>query len=154
MHPALLPMLLVLAACPKKEPVAPAADSSSEPTAPVVRHPPLGAGLNDSGWNRQEIDFNGDGKPEIVNWTAGNTVRKKEADLNNDGHMDIVTWFDGSGTIEAEEMDGDFDGRIDWVDHYTNGLRVKAEADTDFDGRVDVVFNYASDGSMASRERL
>ncbi len=150
MKNTLLPLLILLAACPKQQPVAPAAEAA----APAVKHPPIGAGLNDSGWNKQVIDFNADGKPEIVNWTAGNNVRKKEADLNNDGQMDIVTWFDSSGTIEAEEMDGDFDGRIDWVDHYANGLRVTAEADTDFDGRVDVVFSYAPDGTVAGRERL
>ena len=49
-----------------------------------------------------------------------------------------------------EEMDSDYDGQFDWIDHYQKGWRVMSEYDTDGDGKPNVFKYYtrAEDGSM------
>ena len=54
--------------------------------------------------------------------------------------------------IEKEEMDGDFDDRVDWIDHYKGGRRVMSEIDTDYNGAMDL-FKYYEGGNLRRKER-
>jgi len=66
--------------------------------------------------------------------------------------MDVFTTYNGQGQIDTEMMDGDFDGKVDWVDHYQGGQRVSADVDVDYDGRVDIVYHYEN-GQMVKKDR-
>lgn len=106
---------------------------------------------------QQRIDLNKDGQADIFNYykerkDAPRLLVRKEMDLNWDGLVDVRTWFDPSGAIEKEEMDGDFDSRVDWVDHYKGGRRVTSEIDTDNDGKFDLFKTYEQ-GLVRRKER-
>lgn len=131
---------LVLAAC-----ILPACGQKKAQTglrkAAVISMTPAEDGLT-----KQAIDINGDGRADVFNYIkeredAAPLMVRKESDLNWDGRIDLRAWFDDNGVITKEEMDGDFDGRVDWVDHYQGDRRVMSEIDTDFDGIFDL-FKY------------
>ena len=120
--------------------------------AKLLSERPTSAGLVE-----QLVDVNGDGERDVLNFCRerSETTRllvRKEVDLNWDGKIDVRTWFDDDGNIEKEEMDGDFDGRPDWVDHYNGGQRVMSEIDTDYNGTPDL-FKYYEKGVVRKKER-
>lgn len=130
---------------PKNAPVeAAAADVASTMTERV----------NDEGLTEQRIDLNGDGVPDVFNFYRGDgrVLVRKEVDLNWDGNIDVRTWFDGTGNFEREEMDGDFDGLVDWVDYYQGGKRVLSKVDTDYDGQFDL-YKIFEGGVVRRKER-
>ena len=105
----------------------------------------------------QKIDLNGDGSADVTNYfrersDAPRLLVRKEMDLNWDGKIDVRTWFEPDGSIEKEEMDGDFDGVVDWVDHYQGGRRVTSEIDTNSDGQYDLFKTYEQ-GRVRRKER-
>ena len=111
----------------------------------------------DNGLIEQQIDLNRDQKADVFNYFRDRkeTTRllvRKEVDLNWDGKIDVRTWFDDAGEIEKEEMDGDFDSRVDWIDHYRGGKRVMSEIDTDYNGAMDL-FKYYENGLLRRKER-
>jgi hypothetical protein len=111
----------------------------------------------DNGLIEQQIDLNGDELPDVFNFyrersEANRLLVRKEVDLNLDGKVDVRTWFTDTGAIEREEMDGDFDSRVDWVDHYRGGKRVMSEVDTDYNGAMDL-FKYYEGGKLRRKER-
>lgn len=111
----------------------------------------------EDGLTLQSIDINGDGRADVFNYVrerTGNSalVVRKETDLNWDGRVDVRAWFDDSGALTREEMDGDFDQRVDWVDHYQAGVRVMSEVDSNFDGVLDL-FKYYEGGVLKRKER-
>lgn len=112
--------------------------------------------VTEDGLTQEEVDLDGDGKVEIVNYYRtsgeGRLLLKKDLDLNRDGRMDVRSSFDEAGLRVQEEMDGDFDGRADLVDHYTSGKRSMSEKDTDFDGSFDL-FSYYENGKVRRKER-
>ena len=107
--------------------------------------------LPDEGLTLQEIDLDEDGKPDIKNYyrersDAPRLLVRKEMDLNRDQKTDVISLFDSEGNLEREELDADYDGKFDWIDHYQKGERVMSEYDTDADGKPNV-FKYYIKGS-------
>ena len=105
----------------------------------------------------QQIDLNADGQSDVTNFyrdreDAPRLLVRKEMDLNWDGKIDVRTWFEPDGSIEKEEMDGDFDGVVDWVDHYKGGRRVTSDIDTNSDGKFDLFKTYEQ-GKVRRKER-
>lgn len=105
----------------------------------------------------QQIDLNGDGAADVFNYyqersEGARLLVRKEVDLNWDSRVDVRSWFDLSGQLEKEEMDGDFDGRVDWVDHYQGGKRVLSKVDTDYDGIFDL-YKIFEGGKVRRKER-
>jgi hypothetical protein len=115
----------------------------------LSRAPLMTERKQEDGLTIQELDFNTDGTPDVYNHfrerSNSRLLVKKEVDLNWDGKLDIRTFFDDSGTIMKEEMDGDFDGMVEWVDHYQGGIRVMSEIDTDIDGTFDLFRFYENE---------
>ncbi len=104
-----------------------------------------------------EIDLNSDGRPEVFNYyrertQADRLLVRKEVDLNKDSRIDVRSFYDETGTLTREEMDGDFDGQVDWVDHYQGERRVMSEVDTDYNGVFDL-FKYYEGGNVKRKER-
>lgn len=103
-----------------------------------------------------QVDVNNDGRADIYNHYRSDgesrVLSKKEMDLNRDGRIDVWSWYNETGVLEKEEMDGDFDGVVDWVDHYQGGRRVMSEVSTQASGRFDL-FKYYENGKIRRKER-
>ena len=120
--------------------------ASGAPGLPAI--PPLAAGA-DSGQiagvknGMLEMDRNDDGRVDyaLYNDAAGQLARE-ELDFNFDGKMDDVRYY-RAGVAVREEIDSDFDGRTDiWV-HILNGEYIERyERDTDGDGEPDIVKSF------------
>ena len=82
---------------------------------------------------------------DSANMYSGGRAEEILGRLIRDGRDELVITSkvgmskDDEGTLEREEMDGDFDGHFDWVDHYQSGERVMSEQDTDNDGQMNEV---------------
>jgi hypothetical protein len=79
-------------------------------------------------------------------------------DVNFDQRIDIVQYFSGDPSKEVmirEEMDLDFDGRVDSTRHYQDGHVTLVEMDLGFDGRTDTWSYYqlttGEDGKPVNR---
>lgn len=112
--------------------------------------------LTDDNMVLQEIDLNADGRYETLNYfrvrrDAPRLLVRKEIDLNRDGRVDVISYFTTEGQLEKEEMDSDYDGMFDWVDHYQDGARVMSEWDSDFDGKPNVYKYYVRTESGETR---
>ncbi len=151
----MLILLTLLIGCPKP---APAADS--EPAVPTYMVPTaaiLTTRVTPEGLTQVEVDLDGDAKANVTNFYRERTdaprlLMRKDIDLNRDGRIDVRTSYDDGGLRTQEEMDGDFDGRADWVDHYIGGKRAYSEVDTDFNGTFDL-FKYFENGACRRKER-
>ena len=132
-----LPLLLLVVGCAKK-PTEKATDSTP-------RYKPIVEKTTPDGLILQEVDIDGDKRPDSFNYFrersgAKRLLLRKEVDTNRDGKIDQITYYNDEAKIEREQVDGDFDGRYDWIEHWqaeinvdgTQGLwrRMMAEADT------------------------
>jgi hypothetical protein len=116
---------------------------------------------NASGKRVVTLDLNQDKRPDI--WKIYSTKSEggttldiltcKEQDLNFDGRKDIWIYYDDKGNREMEEMDFDFDGKIDMVTFRRGGKVIRQEMDTNFDGKVDIWKYYNSDEALERVER-
>lgn len=151
-HPLLL-LLLSLTACARKS-----TQADEQYESQVRQSSLLSEKLNDEGLIEQRIDMNADSRPDVYNYyregkdDGPRRIVRKETDLNLDGRVDVRSWFDETGNLEKEELDGDFDGRVDWVDHYKSSKRVMCEIDTDYNGVFDL-FKYYESGKVRRKER-
>lgn len=131
---------------------APAPSVVTATTAAVLSSTPTADGLTE-----EHVDLNGDGVAEVTNYWrertgASRLLVRKETDLNHDSKIDVRSTFDDAGLRVQEDMDGDFDGRADWVDHYIGGKRSYSEIDTDWNGTFDL-FKYYEAGKVRRKER-
>lgn len=147
---------LLLMACPSKT------DPTSSGDAAGQQAGSTGSRVNEKttaeGDVIVEVDLDADDQPDVYNYYdivgEENTrvLLRKEVDLNRDGRIDVWTFFTKTGEVEREEMDSDFDGSVDWIDHYQGGKRVKTDVDTSHDGQFDL-FKYYEAGRIKNRER-
>ena len=95
------------------------------------------------------IDLNQDGQPDVrkIYKKTGTEeiVVCREADLNFDGIKDIYIFFDDTGQITRDEVDLDYDGKIDIISTYVKGKVIKQEIDTNADSKVDRVRHLQDD---------
>jgi len=105
--------------------------------------PPLSSGIDGVRNGISEIDRNEDDIVDyrIFNDAEGRVVRE-EMDFNYDGKMDTF-YFYKDGALEREEIDSDFDGRVDiWVFIVQGKYIDRYERDTDGDGKPDLVKRF------------
>jgi len=98
----------------------------------------------ETGQNREVlVDLNQDEKADVRKIYAklgeSEIVVCREADLNFDRRLDIFVYFDETGAIKRDELDLDYDGKIDIISMYAEGKVVKQELDTNSNGTVDRV---------------
>ncbi len=109
----------------------------------------------------RELDRNNDKKADIVN--VYKKVKNAEGkddeqlfikiiDLNLDGKHDVHRFYDESGAVLKEELDLDFDGKIETTDHYLGGIVVKKEIDSQFDEKTDLWKYYDDKGVLIKLE--
>lgn len=93
-----------------------------------------------------KLDLNRDDKPDVYKMFStrdegGQKVEFltcKEVDINFDGRKDVWFYYDDAGQRTREEMDLDFDGKIDLVTFRQADKIVRQELDTNFDGKSDI----------------
>ncbi|MEZ4255937.1 MAG: hypothetical protein R3A78_09535 [Polyangiales bacterium] len=106
-----------------------------------------------SGSNVQQVDVNGDGKPDVRHAMNGGKRLCSSYDMNFDGKVDVRRLYEADGTTpKQEEHDFDFDGKVDQMSFYSNGNLVRKELDTNFDNQVDT-WIWCTDGLIAKSER-
>ena len=109
---------------------------------------------NSSGKRVVTLDLNQDNQPDVWKIYASKVeiLTCKEQDLNFDGRKDIWIYYDDQGNREMEEMDFDFDGKIDLVTFRRGGKVIRQEMDTNFDGKTDI-WKYYTDEVLERVER-
>ena len=65
-------------------------------------------------------------------------MESEQPDRNYDERVDYTVQYDDSERKVREELDFNFDGRMDDFYFFENGQLVRQEVDSNFDGRVDV----------------
>jgi hypothetical protein len=97
-------------------------------------------------------DFNRDGKSDGWSYMEGDRIEKQEIDLNFDGKVDAVYIYDEGGKVVEEVLDTNYDGKMDNWRSYKNGKVVLDKVDSDFDGRADL-WVYVEKGGIYRIER-
>ncbi|MGI6394201.1 MAG: hypothetical protein ACOX2F_05660 [bacterium] len=108
----------------------------------------------------RKYDANKDKKPDIVNVFKKIPVEGKQGefdlkihvkmmDLNHDAKIDVWRFFDENGAVIKEELDFDFDGKVDAVDHYTGGVVRLREICSKFDEKTDVWKHFDEKGALS-----
>ena len=111
----------------------------------------------------KQYDINKDEKPDIINIfkkapgeRTGDvelTLYAKFMDLNHDGNIDVWRYFDEkTGSVATEELDLDFDGKVDRVDTFIDGIVRKSEYDFQFDSKCDITKFYDEKGVLLNLE--
>lgn len=87
---------------------------------------------------RSEVDRNGDGAPDIIRFYREGLPDREQADLNFDGTPDAWSFFK-DGFKDLMILDKNRDGRPDaWVYYGEAGLKlIGSRVDEDFDGTPD-----------------
>lgn len=108
----------------------------------------------------KKYDINKDKKPDIINvfkkipvegGKRGDfdlKIHVKMMDLNRDTKIDVWRFFDENGAVIKEELDLDFDGKIDAADYYLNGIVRRREIDFQFDEKTDVWKHFDEKGML------
>ena len=69
-------------------------------------------------------------------------LARKEVDFNYDGKVDLIRSYDEAEQIAEERMDLDFDGNFDLLNIYQGGAIIRKELDLNYDGKADIVKFY------------
>jgi hypothetical protein len=102
-----------------------------------------GPGRRTPGVPSFEMDRNNDGKTDC-RFFIDSKGRKtyEEYDFNYDGLMDDFYYY-AEGTLDREEIDSDFNGKIDiWITLYQGKYIRRIEQDRNGDGKPDAVTDY------------
>lgn len=95
------------------------------------------------------VDLDRDDDPDVrkvyMKGAEGEVLVCREADLNFDGTKDLFVFYDADGQITRDEVDLDYDERIDIISTYASGKVIKQELDTNSDGVIDRV-RYLENG--------
>jgi len=83
-------------------------------------------------------DTNADGLTDAWTYVQGSFVEKQEIDMNFDGKVDSVYLYETTGNVKEEILDTDFDGKMDNWRYYENGQLRVDQMDSNADGRIDV----------------
>ena len=83
-------------------------------------------------------DSNHDGKPDQWYEVDGGQVLALSQDRNYDGQVDYLVEYDRQGLKTREEMDFNFDGRMDDFYYFEKGTLAREEIDSNFDQRIDI----------------
>jgi hypothetical protein len=97
-----------------------------------------------------EYDTSGDDIPDVrkVFVRLGDPTSSRlvlicrEADVNGDGKKDVVRIYDDEGRSVREDVDRNFDGKVDQHTVFQNGQIVLHEFDDNFDGRIETKIYY------------
>lgn len=83
-------------------------------------------------------DMNSDGNADGWTYLKDGDIEKQEIDLNFDGKIDSVFLYESNGRVKEEILDTNYDGKMDNWRLYENGELVVDRVDSDLDGRIDI----------------
>jgi hypothetical protein len=98
--------------------------------------------FNDAGANTVKHDLNHDGRIDVTKVSRAGTLVREEWDLNQDGKTEIWRYYDENGQIEGEEVDADYDGKLDVISHYQGGVLTMREESHNFIGQATTKKHY------------
>ena len=98
-----------------------------------------------------ESDVNKDGDIDGWSYMNGGYIERQEIDMNFDGRIDSVFMYERDGRVKEEILDTNYDGKMDNWRYYNGGEVVKDSIDSDFDGKIDVWF-YIDRGRVIKME--
>ena len=99
-----------------------------------------------------ESDVNKDGNPDGWTYVKNGNVEKQEIDINFDGRIDAVYMYEWNGKVREEILDTNYDGRMDNWRTYEDGSLVEDQIDSNSDGEVDMWF-YIDRGKIIRLEK-
>ena len=151
MHPRMMCLVVLLWACASEQgaPAKAAATVPGDATAPDTMAAPPAA--DDGDFSLKKLDLNRDGKPDIFKYyrevriADGKTMQelvRKEIDINHDSKIDVVRYYQGGDQITQERIDLDFDGQVDEISQFEQGIIFRKRIDINYDGRPDVYKFY------------
>lgn len=132
------------------------------PATGSVPKAPMPGGQSGATDNVRSADLDEDGRAEVYKYykTVDDPARpgetkealvRQDIDLTWDGNIDIWRYFSDAGQVVKEEWDTDFDGKIDEVRQFEDGVIVRSERDRNNDGRFDVI-RYYKQGKLERKE--
>ena len=162
-HLLLLVSGLALVGCGSKEPAPVTTPGSAENDATSGGEIADGGRCmpEGPGYEVSEYDTSGDNTPDVrklFKVMGEGTLSRlvlvcREADLNGDRRKDIVRLYTDEGRPMREEADRDFDGQIDEITEFTNGIVSLQQIDTTGDGVIDTkIFYEAGQAVRAERD--
>jgi len=84
------------------------------------------------------MDTNADGKPDSWTYIENGRIARQEIDVDFDGRIDSVFIYESSGQVREEILDTNYDGKMDNWRLYENGELVVDSVDSNMDGMVDL----------------
>ena len=118
--------------------------------------------VDDQVYEMRHYDVNKDKNPDIVNIfkkvpneKGGHdlVISVKMMDLNHDSKIDVWRYFnEETGAVVKEDLDLDFDNKIDRTDYFIGGSVRRSEFDFQFDEKPDVIKNYDELGQLIAIE--
>jgi len=87
-----------------------------------------------------KTDINKDGNVDCWTYISNGYVEKQEMDMNFDGKIDSVYLYESDNKIKEEMLDTNYDGKIDNWRLYKDGELVIDKIDSNHDGKVDTLF--------------
>jgi hypothetical protein len=97
-------------------------------------------------------DTNKDGDPDAWTHVRDGNVIKQELDVNFDGKVDAMFIYEYTGKVKEETLDTDYDGRMDNWRVYEDGKLAIDRIDSNHDGRIDLWF-YVDGGKIIRLEK-
>lgn len=113
--------------------------------------------------SEEQYDLNGDGRPDLFKTYVmrgpkdepdkrTQLLARQDMDLNFDDKVDVRRIFNELGGVVREEMDLDFDGTFDAIDHYADGVLYRRDMALNFEGQPSIVKHY-NDNKLVRKER-
>jgi hypothetical protein len=84
------------------------------------------------------VDSNQDGRPDQWYEADDGRILSASQDRNYDGQVDYLVEYDRDGRKIREELDFNFDGRMDDFCFFEKGALIRQEIDSNFDQRIDI----------------
>ncbi|MBN2325395.1 MAG: hypothetical protein JXQ30_16840 [Spirochaetes bacterium] len=98
-----------------------------------------------------ESDINNDGNIDGWSYVNDGYIQRQEIDMNFDGKIDSVFMYENDGRVKEEILDTNYDGKMDNWRYYKAGEVIKDSIDSDYDGKIDVWF-YIDRGRVFKME--
>jgi hypothetical protein len=98
-----------------------------------------------------ESDINNDGNIDGWSYVNDGYIERQEIDMNFDGKIDSVFMYENNGSVKEEILDTNYDGKMDNWRYYNGGEVVQDSIDSDYDGKIDVWF-YIDRGRVYKME--
>lgn len=99
------------------------------------------------------LDVNGDGRPDIFEYSYNGVVRVVRYDLDFDGEIDAVLYYGSGGELQQQEFYLDNDDLVDTIRLFEAGTLAEKRMAIDFDQNFPLTKFYDSHGDLLRVEQ-